>query len=103
MLFLPHSYPVAPHAYAAFAYDTELSDIAVREAYFLGQRNDEKTRTFFAPYTQHLPLPKKGPYVSEIRLLTPLAQVVQASSQTHPATARNKLNWIISPAAIPCS
>ncbi len=67
---------------SAFAYDTELSDIAIREAYFLGQRNDEKTRAFFAPYTQHLPLPKKGPYVSEIRLLTPLAQVVQISSQT---------------------
>lgn len=65
-----------------FAYDTELSDTALREAYFLGQRNDAKTRDFFAPYTKNLPLPKKGPYVSEIRLLTPLAQVVQISSQT---------------------
>jgi hypothetical protein len=66
----------------SFAYDTELSDIAVREAYFLGQRNDEKTRTFFASYTRDLALPNKGPYISEIRLLTPLAQVVQVSSQT---------------------
>ncbi len=65
-----------------FAYDSDLSDTAVREAYFLGQRNDERTRAFFAPYTKHLSLPKKGPYVSEIRLLTPLAQVVQVSSQT---------------------
>jgi hypothetical protein len=65
-----------------FAYDTELSDTAVREAYFLGQRNDEKTRAFFTPYTKHLSLPKKGPYISEIHLLTPLAQVVQVSSQT---------------------
>ena len=65
-----------------FAYDTELSDTALREAYFLGQRNDTKTRDFFAPYSKNLPLPKKGPYVSEIRLLTPLAQVVQISSQT---------------------
>jgi hypothetical protein len=64
------------------AYDTELSDTALREAYFLGQRNDAKTRDFFASYTKNLPLPKKGPYVSEIRLLTPLAQVVQISSQT---------------------
>ena len=63
------------------AYETELSDTAVREAYFLGQRNDDKMRAFFVPYTKHLPLPKKGPYVSEIRLLTPLAQVVQVSSQ----------------------
>src|SRR5208283_1577990 len=68
-------------AASAFAYDTELSDIAVREAYFLGQRNDEKMRDFFVPYTKHLPPSKKGPYVSEIRLLTPLAQVVQISSQ----------------------
>jgi len=64
------------------AYDTDLSDTAVREAYFLGQRNDEKTRSFFEPYTRHLPLPKSGPYVSEINLLTPLAQVVKVSSRT---------------------
>lgn len=66
----------------AFAYDTDLSDTAVREAYFLGQRNDDKTRAFFVPYTRHLPMPKKGPNISEVRLLTPLAQVVQISSQT---------------------
>jgi hypothetical protein len=63
------------------AYDTELSDTAVREAYFLGQRNGEKTRSFFTAYTKHPPLPKRGPNISEIRLLTPLAQVVQISSQ----------------------
>lgn len=66
----------------ALAYDTDLSDTAVREAYFLGQRNDDKTRAFFEPYTRHLPLPKSGPYVSEIHLLTPLAQVVKISSRT---------------------
>src|SRR3974390_2757306 len=65
----------------ALAYDTDLSDTAVRQAYFLGQRNDEKTRSFFTLYTKHLPKPKKGPYISEIRMLTPLAQVVQVSSQ----------------------
>jgi hypothetical protein len=64
------------------AYDTDLSDTAVREAYFLGQRNDEKTRAFFEPYTRHLPLPKSGPYVSEIHVLTPLAQIVKVSSRT---------------------
>ncbi len=64
-----------------FAYDSELSDTAVREAYFLGQRNGEKTRAFFTPYTKHPPRPRKGPNISEIRLLTPLAQVVQISSQ----------------------
>lgn len=63
------------------AYDIELSDTAVREAYFLGQRSGEKTRDFFALYTKHPSRPKKGPNISEIRLLTPLAQVVQISSQ----------------------
>jgi len=65
----------------SFGFDTELSDTAVREAYFLGQRHDDKSRTFLAGYSRHLPLPKNGPYVSEIRLLTPLAQVVETSSQ----------------------
>ena len=64
------------------AYDSDLSDTAVREAYFLGRRNDDKTRAFFEPYARHLPLPKSGPYVSEIHLLTPLAQVVKVSSST---------------------
>jgi hypothetical protein len=61
------------------AYDVELSDTAVRNAYFLGQHRDQQTRTFFEPYIRHLPLPKSGPYISEIRLLTPLAQVVEVS------------------------
>jgi hypothetical protein len=61
------------------AYDVELSDTAVRNAYFLGQHRDQQTRTFFEPYIRRLPLPKSGPYVSEIRLLTPLAQVVEVS------------------------
>ena len=64
----------------ALAYDVGLSEAAVREAYFLGRRNDDKTRAFFEPYTRHLPLPKSGPYISEIHLLTPLAQVVRVSS-----------------------
>lgn len=63
------------------AYDTDLSDTAVREAYFLGQRRDEKSGAFLANYSKHLPIPKKGPYISEIRLLTPLAQVVEVSTQ----------------------
>jgi hypothetical protein len=64
------------------AYDVELSDTAVRNAYFLGQRRDQQTRMFFEPYIRRLPLPKSGPYISEIRLLTPLAQVVEVSQTT---------------------
>ena len=64
-----------------FAFQIPLSETAVREAYFLGQRNDQKTADLFKLYTVSLPLPDKGPYISEIRLLTPYAQVVSVSSQ----------------------
>jgi hypothetical protein len=60
----------------AAAFEIPLSDSAVREAYFLGQRNDQKTSDLLKQYTRSLPLPDTGPYVSEIHLLTPYAQVV---------------------------
>lgn len=63
------------------AYDAPLDPSAVREAYFLGQRSDEKRAKFFEAYLKHLALPEKGPYVSEIELLTPYAQVVDVSRQ----------------------
>jgi len=63
------------------AFESPLSDRAVREAYFLGQRNDQKTSDFLKLYTKSFPLPDKGPYISEIHLLTPYAQVVATSSQ----------------------
>jgi hypothetical protein len=65
--------------WSSSAYDVELSDTAVRNAYFLGQHRDEQTRSFFASYVRNLPLPKSGPYISQVRLLTPLAQVVEVS------------------------
>ena len=64
-----------------FAFQIPLSETAVREAYFLGQRNDQKTSDLLNLYTVSLPLPDKGPYISEIRLLTPYAQVVSDSAQ----------------------
>src|SRR5713101_3160295 len=63
------------------AYDAPLDPSAVREAYFLGQRSDERRTKFFEAYLKHLALPEKGPYVSEIELLTPYAQVVDVSRQ----------------------
>ena len=66
-------------AQALFAYDVPLSSHSVREAYFLGQRNDQKTTDFLGLYKRRLPLPKSGPHVAEIELLTPYAQVVQVS------------------------
>jgi hypothetical protein len=66
---------------AALAYEVPLDSHSIREAYFLGQRNDEKMSRFLDAYVKHLPLPRKGPYVSEVRLLTPYAQVVDLSRQ----------------------
>ncbi len=65
----------------AFAYEVPLSEHSVREAYFLGQRRDEKMSQFLKDYSKALPLPKTGPHVSEITLLTPYAQVVELSQE----------------------
>ena len=58
-----------------------LSDEAIREAYFLGQRNDEKTARFLETYRRHLGMPQSGLYVSEIELFTPYAETVDLSRQ----------------------
>ena len=63
------------------AFDTPLSDTAVREAYFMGQRHDESLARFFDKYTKHLPPPKTGPYVSTIAFFTPFALVAELSSR----------------------
>lgn len=77
--FLATACAVALLPFPARSYDAQLSDTAVREAYFLGQRRDEKMAAFFSPYVQHFSLPEKGPYISEIELLTPYAQIVDVS------------------------
>jgi hypothetical protein len=63
----------------AYAFDTPLSDSAIREAYFIGQRHDDKTRATLEQYSRRLPVPEKGPYIAEVQLYTPYAQVVQQS------------------------
>jgi len=63
------------------AFGIHLSDEAVREAYFLGQRNDEKTAQFLESYLRRLPMPQSGLYVSEIELFTPYAEAVDLSRQ----------------------
>ena len=65
---------------SAFAFDTPLSDQAVREAYFLGQRHDESFSRFLDKYSKHLPSPKTGPYISSVTFLTPFAQLAQYSN-----------------------
>ena len=65
----------------SFALDTPLSDTAVREAYFLGQRRDEAMAHFLNRYTKFLPPPNIGPHISSISFLTPFALLVQFSSR----------------------
>jgi hypothetical protein len=65
----------------SFAFDTPLSDQAVREAYFLGQRHDETMATFLNKYTKFLESPKAGPHIASITFLTPFALLVRHSSR----------------------
>ena len=65
----------------ALAYDTPLSEQAVREAYFLGQRRDESIYAFLNKYTKLLPAPKTGPHIATITFFTPFALLVQYSSR----------------------
>jgi hypothetical protein len=61
------------------AFQSPLSDISIREAYFLGQRQDEKFSITLDKYTQHLASPKTGPYIESVSFLTPFAQVLRFS------------------------
>ena len=61
-------------------FETPLTDTAVRDAYFLGQRRDEDLARFLEKYARHLPQPKTGPYVQSVSFLTPYAITAQYSS-----------------------
>ena len=62
-----------------FALTTPLSDEAIREAYFLGQRNDESTAGLLVSYLRTLPPPKSGAHISEVEVYTPYSQLVELS------------------------
>jgi len=66
---------------SSLAFDAHLSDTAVRDAYFIGQRRDESMARYLDHYTKQLPPPKTGPYIASIRFLTPFAQLVLESSR----------------------
>jgi len=65
----------------SFAMATPLSEEAVREAYFLGQRHGQDFTDLLAKYTKMLSMPESGPYISSITFFTPFALVAQHSSQ----------------------
>jgi len=64
-----------------FAFDSPLSDEAVRQAYFLGQRHDDSLARTLDKYTKTLPSPETGPHIAAVTFLTPFALLVQSSSQ----------------------
>jgi hypothetical protein len=63
----------------SYSYELPLESHSIRDGYFLGQRNDQKTAELLEAYSKHLPLPNKGPWVSEIKFFTPYANVVDVS------------------------
>ncbi len=63
------------------AMDTPLSEEAVREAYFLGQRHGQGLADLLAKYIKVLPMPDSGPDIASVAFYTPFALVAQLSSQ----------------------
>jgi hypothetical protein len=69
-------------AITALAFAYPLSSTAIRDAYFLGNRNDEQTADYLSKYAHRFPMPKSGPYVQEIGLDTPFTQVARRAQAT---------------------
>jgi len=63
-------------AVPVLAYPYPLSSSDIREAYLLGTRRDSLTTDFFAKYRHDLRVPRTGPWVSDVIVETPYAQVV---------------------------
>jgi hypothetical protein len=64
------------------AYETQLTPAQLREAWTLGQRNDQATSDFLAPYAKQTgPGSDAGPHTTEVEILTPFAQVVDRSKE----------------------
>jgi hypothetical protein len=63
------------------AFDTPLSDTAVREAYFLGQRHDDSLPKLLDKYVLYLQPPKTGPYIQSVSFFTPYVLAALNCSQ----------------------
>jgi hypothetical protein len=64
-----------------FAFDSPLSEEAIRQAYFLGQRRDDTMTRALDKYTYYLDPPESGPDIASVTFFTPFALAVQSSSQ----------------------
>lgn len=78
-------------AQPALSFQSPLSEESVREAYFLGQRNDQTTVAFFNPYIRSFDRPQIGAIVSEAELYTPFVQLVELSSRRNNYSAQQAL------------
>ena len=65
----------------SLAFETPLSDTAVRDAYFLGQHHDSIYGGFLQKYGVSLPLPKTGPQIASVSFFTPYALTAIHSNQ----------------------
>lgn len=63
------------------AFDTPLSDTAVREAYFLGQHRDDSLAKLVNKYVHYLQAPQSGPYIQSVSFFTPYVMTAISSSE----------------------
>jgi len=64
------------------AYELPLSPAALHDAWTLGQRNDQATAEFLAPYSKEMTGgTQERPHIAQIDVLTPFAQVLDQSRQ----------------------
>ncbi len=66
---------------SGFAYQSPLSDLAVREAYFIGQDHDDSLARLLIRSTKFLPPPSAGPYIRSVAFLTPFTLLALHSSR----------------------
>jgi hypothetical protein len=65
-----------------WAYEAQLTPAQLQEAWTLGQRNDQATSEFLAPYAKQTNSDSaNGPHIAEVEVLTPFAQVVDRSKE----------------------
>jgi hypothetical protein len=61
-------------------FESPLTPASLHEAWVLGQRNDQATGDFLAPYAKQVARKaQSGPHLAEIEILTPFSQVVDES------------------------
>ena len=66
---------------ASTAFDTPLSETAVRDVYFLGQRHDDSLGQLLTKHSQYFQQPETGPYIQSVSFFTPYVLVALNSSQ----------------------